>query len=122
MEISELANEEYLNMRFFPSSLTKNAFTWLANLWPNSILSWNQLEKSFHDQFFRGEIRVSLTDLFTIRRGQGESIDDYLARFRMMKYRCFTPILECEMVKMVTNDLDYNIRKKLVNLKFLDLT
>ena len=49
MEIGELANVEYLKMRFFPSSLTKNAFTWFANLRPNSILSWNQLEKSFHD-------------------------------------------------------------------------
>ena len=71
MEIEELANIEYLKMRFFLSSLTKNAFTWFANLRPNSILRWNQLEKSFHEQFFRGEMRVSLTDLFTIRRGQG---------------------------------------------------
>ena len=74
MEIGELANEEYLKMRFFPSSLTKNAFTWFANLRANSILMWNQLEKSFHDQFFRGEMRVNLTDLFTIRRVQKESI------------------------------------------------
>ena len=32
MEICELANIEYLKMRFFPSSLTKNAFTWITNL------------------------------------------------------------------------------------------
>ena len=65
---------------------------------------------------------MSLTGLFTIRRGQEESVDDYFTRFRMMKNRCFTPILELEMVKMVANGLDYNIRKKLVNLQFLDLT
>ena len=45
-------------------------------------------------------------------------IDDYLARFRIMKNLCFTPILQPEMVKMATNGLDYNIRKKLVNLQF----
>ena len=32
MEIGELANVEYLKMRFFPSSLIKNAFTWITNL------------------------------------------------------------------------------------------
>ena len=62
-------------------------------------------------------MRVNLTDLFTIRKGQRESIDDYLARFRAMKNRSFTHTLESEMVKMATNGLDYNIRKKLVNLQ-----
>ena len=38
-----------------------------------------------------------------------------------MKNQCFTSILESEMVKMATNGLDYNIRKKLVNLLFLNL-
>ena len=65
-------------------------------------------------------MKVSLTDLFTIRRGQRESIDDYLARFRMMKNQCFTPIPESEMVKMAINSLDSSIRKKLINLQFLD--
>ena len=70
---------------------------------------------------FKGEIRVSLTNLFTIRRGQGELIDDYLAIFKMMKNQCFTLIPKSEMAKMATNGLDYSIRKKLVNLQFLDL-
>ena len=35
--------------------------------------------------FLEEKMRASLTDLFTIRRGQGELVDDYLARFRMMK-------------------------------------
>ena len=66
-------------------------------------------------------MKVSLTDFFIIRRGQGESIDDYLARFRTMKNRCFTLILELEIVKMAINGLNYSIKKKLVNLQFLNL-
>ena len=54
VEIGEAASNEYLKMRYFPSSLTKNAFTWFSNLRPNSIHSWAQLERNFHDQFFRG--------------------------------------------------------------------
>ncbi|XP_016178973.1 uncharacterized protein LOC107621468 [Arachis ipaensis] len=48
VEIGNLANDENLKMKFFPSSLTKNAFTWFSNLRPNSITTWNQLETAFH--------------------------------------------------------------------------
>ncbi|XP_057720121.1 uncharacterized protein LOC130934580 [Arachis stenosperma] len=47
-EIGNLANYEILKMKFFPSSLTKNAFIWFLNLRPNSIRTWNQLETAFH--------------------------------------------------------------------------
>ena len=79
IEIGEIASVKYLKMRFFPSSLTKNAFTWFLNLRTNLIPTWAHLERSFHEQFFRGEMRVSLTDLFSIKRYPGESINDYLA-------------------------------------------
>ena len=115
IKIGEVATNEHLKMRIFPSSLTKNAFTQFASLRPNSIHSWMQLERSFHEQFFRGEMNISLIDLFSIRWFQGELMDDYLARFRNMKNRCFTLILETEMVKIPMNGLDYGIKKKLVN-------
>ena len=108
-------------MRFFPSSLTKNAFTWLSSLRPNSIHLWLQLKKSFHEQFFRGQIKISLTNLFSIRWFQGESINDYLTRFRNMKNRCFTPVPEAEVVEMAMNGLDYKVRKKIVNQQFFEL-
>ena len=36
IEIGGVATNEYLKMRFLPSSLTKNDFTWFASLRPNS--------------------------------------------------------------------------------------
>uniref|UniRef100_A0A151UIQ1 RNase H type-1 domain-containing protein n=1 Tax=Cajanus cajan TaxID=3821 RepID=A0A151UIQ1_CAJCA len=39
-------------MKYFPSSLTKHAFTWFTTLLPNSINTWAQLEGNFHDHFF----------------------------------------------------------------------
>jgi len=39
MEASDLANNENLKMKYFPSSLTKNAFTWFTTLPPHSIFS-----------------------------------------------------------------------------------
>ena len=111
IEIGEITSVKYLKMRFFPSSLTKNVFTWFSNLRPNLILTWAHLERSFHEQFFPSKMRVSLTDLFSIKRYPRELIDDYIVRFRHMKSRCFTPIPEVEMVKIVINGLDYSIRK-----------
>nr|KYP60859.1 hypothetical protein KK1_023273 [Cajanus cajan] len=44
VECGDLTNNEYLKMKYFPSSLTKHAFTWFTTLTPNSIHTWVQLE------------------------------------------------------------------------------
>ncbi|XP_058752893.1 uncharacterized protein LOC131626086 [Vicia villosa] len=41
-EVGDLANNEDLRVKYFPSSLTKNAFTWFTTLPPNSIDTWSQ--------------------------------------------------------------------------------
>ncbi|XP_058784137.1 uncharacterized protein LOC131658906 [Vicia villosa] len=45
-EAGDLANNEYLRMKYFPNSLTKNAFTWFTTLPPNSIDTWFRLLKA----------------------------------------------------------------------------
>ncbi|XP_050878733.1 uncharacterized protein LOC127082536 [Lathyrus oleraceus] len=47
-KVMDMTNNENLRLRYFPSSLTKNAFTWFTMLPPNSINDWNQLEKLLH--------------------------------------------------------------------------
>lgn len=39
-EAGDIKNNEYLRMRYFPSSLTKNAFTWFTTLPAHSINDW----------------------------------------------------------------------------------
>jgi hypothetical protein len=56
-EAGDLANNENLRMKYFPNSLTKNAFTWFTTLPPNSIFNWNQLERVFHEQYGFGSQR-----------------------------------------------------------------
>ncbi|XP_058774451.1 uncharacterized protein LOC131648739 [Vicia villosa] len=51
-EAGDLANSENLRIKYFPSSLTKNAFTWFTTLPPNSIDTWAHLERMFHEQCF----------------------------------------------------------------------
>ncbi|XP_028207947.1 uncharacterized protein LOC114391142 [Glycine soja] len=58
VEAGDLANNENLRMKYFPNSLTKNAFTWFTTLSPHSIHNWNQLERIFHEQFYMGQSKI----------------------------------------------------------------
>ena len=44
-EAGDLANDENLRLKFFPNSLTKNAFTWFTTLAPHSIQHWTEIER-----------------------------------------------------------------------------
>ncbi|WJX26814.1 hypothetical protein P8452_15690 [Trifolium repens] len=112
-ESGNLANNENLRMKYFPNSLTKNAFTWFTTLPPNSIHHWTQLEKLFHEQFYMGQTKISLKELASVKRKIQESVEDYLNRFRLLKAGCFTSVPEHELVEMAAGGLDYSIRKKL---------
>ncbi|XP_050907571.1 uncharacterized protein LOC127120994 [Lathyrus oleraceus] len=113
IEAGDVSNNESLRMKFFPSSLTKNAFTWFTTLPQNLIHSWNQLERMFHEQFYMGQTKISLKELASVRQKFTEPIDDYLNRFRLLKVRCFTQVPEHELVEMAAGGLNYSIRKKL---------
>ncbi|XP_015968526.1 uncharacterized protein LOC107492068 [Arachis duranensis] len=108
-------------MKFFPSSLTKNAFTWFSNLRPNSITTWNQLETAFHTQFYRGEMNVAVTDLVALKHEYGETIDDYLIRFKNGRSRCHVTLPGSEIVKIATMGLGFYMRWKLLNVHIPDL-
>src|ERR1044072_874959 len=113
MEAGNLAQQENLKLRFFPSSLTQSAFKWFASLPPGSIHHWNQLQRLFHEQFYVGESKVILKELSSIKRSSTESTEEYFNRFRLMKSRCLTQIPESELVEMAAGGLEYSIRKKI---------
>ncbi|RYQ80192.1 hypothetical protein Ahy_Scaffold1g106760 isoform D [Arachis hypogaea] len=108
-------------MKFFPSSLTKNTFTWFSNLRPNSITTWNQLENAFHVQFYRGEMNVAVTDLVALKREDGETIDDYIIRFKNARSRCYVSLPESKVVKIAFMGLRFYMRQKLLNVHIPDL-
>jgi len=76
IEAGDIANNENLKMKYFASSLTKNAFTWFTTHPPNSIHCWTQLKKAFHGQFYMGQCKISLKELACVRRRTHESIND----------------------------------------------
>ncbi|RYQ88986.1 hypothetical protein Ahy_B09g095864 isoform B [Arachis hypogaea] len=121
VEIGNLANDKNLKMKFFPSLLTNNVFTWFFNLRPNSITTWNQLETAFHAQFYRGEMNVAVTDLVALKREDGETIDDYLIRFKNGRSRCYVSLPENEIVKITTMGLGFYMRRKMLYVHIPDL-
>ncbi|RYR31911.1 uncharacterized protein LOC107610525 [Arachis ipaensis] len=121
VELENLADNENLRMKFFSASLTKNVFTWFSNLRPSSILTWEQLENTFHAQFYRAKLNVLLTNLLTIERDDGESIDDYIIRFKNARNRCYVSVPESEIVKIAIKGLGLYMRRKLLNMHIPDL-
>lgn len=77
-EAGDIANNENLRMRYFPSSLTKNDFTWFTTLPTHPINDWSRLKRLFHEQFYMGKSNISLKDFLSAKRKFTESIDDYL--------------------------------------------
>ncbi|XP_050914919.1 uncharacterized protein LOC127129845 [Lathyrus oleraceus] len=72
----DIANNENPRMKYFPSSLTKNDFTWFTTLPPYSIHDWACLERLFHEQFYMGQSKISLKELSSVKRKFAESVDD----------------------------------------------
>ncbi|XP_050878493.1 uncharacterized protein LOC127082302 [Lathyrus oleraceus] len=85
IEAWEIANNENLRIKYFPSSLTRNAFTWFTILPVNSIDTCTRLERLFHKQFNMGQLKISLKELASIKRKFIDSIDEYLNRFHFLK-------------------------------------
>ncbi|XP_050919809.1 uncharacterized protein LOC127137385 [Lathyrus oleraceus] len=113
IDAREITNNENLRIKYFPSSLMKNSFTWFTILPANSIDTWTYFERLFHEPFYMGQSKISLKELASIKQKFAKSIDDYLNRFRLLKARCFTQVPEHDLVEMAAGDLDYSIRKKL---------
>jgi hypothetical protein len=85
----ELADGEAYRVRLFLLSLTNTAFVWYTTLPPNSINSWEESERKFHEHFLSGEHELELANLASIRQGPEESVNDYIRRFRDTRNRCF---------------------------------
>jgi hypothetical protein len=102
--------------------LSGTAFNWFTSLTPNSISTWAQLEKKFHEYFYRGKTELRLSDLTMVRQKYNEHVDDYIRRFRDVKSRCFTlTIAEKDLVDLAFSGLLTRIKDKLEGQEFLDV-
>jgi hypothetical protein len=120
--LGELVDGEAFRVRLFSLSLTGTAFAWYAALPPNSINSWNDLERKFHKHFFSGEYELGLADLASVRQGREESVNDYIRRFWDTRNRCFQiHVADKELAGLAFNGLRSCLREKLDGTQFFSI-
>jgi hypothetical protein len=69
----------------FSLPLTDTAFAWFSSLSLGSIISWDMLERKFHDHFYCGSMKLKLTDLTSVRQGMDETVSANIKRFKETK-------------------------------------
>jgi hypothetical protein len=109
-------------VRFFSQSLTGPAFRWYTSLGPDSICTCKQLEEQFHIQYHSEAAEVGIADLAQVRQKRGETVAEYIQRFREVKNGCYsTCITEKEAVKLASLVLTKPIKDMGFQLEFNSL-
>ncbi|CAM8953820.1 unnamed protein product [Rhodiola kirilowii] len=81
--------EEIFKLKTFPFSLVSQAKSWLMSLPSGSITSWEQLQRKFMDKYYcHSKAAQTRKELSMIKQGRGETLFDYLERFRQLKESC----------------------------------
>ena len=115
------ANSEENRMQLFVNSLTGPAFSWFVNLPPNSIQTWRDLERAFHDRFHKAEQNIPVAELAKSFQTSNETAQEYIGRFKLLRTRCKAQLPESEFVEMALAGLGFEFRKKFEGLTFRDL-
>ena len=61
---------------------------------PNSVITWDNLEKKFHKYFFSGVHEKKLTNLVRLRQRNDESVENFVHRLRDVKNKCYSLVLD----------------------------
>ena len=79
------------------------------------------MEEAFHNQFYRTDPEVSMADLSQLHQLSNDLMEEYIRCFRKLKFRCKVIIPEIEFVKMATEGMNFELRKKFEGMEFRDL-
>jgi hypothetical protein len=91
-------------------------------LGPDSIRTWKQLEEQFHIQYHSKAVEAGIADLDQVRQKRGETVTEYIQRFREVKNRRYsTRILEKEAVELASLGLVKLIKDLVFQLEFNSL-
>ncbi|KAF3434658.1 hypothetical protein FNV43_RR21743 [Rhamnella rubrinervis] len=121
IQCGEAAANDFLKLKLFANSFTSSTFTWFINLPANSIHTWQEMERKFHEQFYKIEPEVSMADLSHLYQRENETIESFLACFKRVKNQCHLDVPEREFVKLAISGLSYRHKKKFVGMEFGDL-
>ena len=62
-----------------------------------------------------------MADLARLKQKPDESLEQFIMRFKRIRTRCLTTLLEVEYVKIAINGLNFELRKKFEGITFINL-
>ncbi|KAG5523151.1 hypothetical protein RHGRI_035089 [Rhododendron griersonianum] len=116
------SGDRNLRLREFSKSLTDKAYSWYANLAPNSILSWEDLVKKFYSKFFYVEDRLTTLQLMKVTQRPSEDLNAYVRRFRELSVDVQEPISEDRLAKICVDGMQPAFKPHLVTHHFPDFS
>jgi hypothetical protein len=121
-QLGMISVSDPLRVRFFSQSLTGLTFGWYTSLGLDLIRTWKQLEEQFHIQYHSEAAEAGIADLAQVRQKRGETVAEYIQRFREVKNRCYsTRITEKEVVELASLGLAKPIKDMSFQLEFNSL-
>ncbi|KAK1650414.1 hypothetical protein QYE76_068219 [Lolium multiflorum] len=94
-QLGMISASDELRVRYFSQSLTGSAFGWYTSLPPNSIQT----------------AEAGIADLAQVRQKRGETVAEYIQRFRTVRNRCYSVhVSEKEAVELAVVGLSSSIK------------
>ncbi|KAM1063519.1 hypothetical protein ACFX2A_028267 [Malus domestica] len=107
---------DYLAKQFV-RSLKGNAFEWYTELEPESINSWEQLEREFLNRFYSTHCTVSMLELTSTKQWKDEPVIDYINRWRTLSLDCKDRLSETSSIKMCIQGMQWGLQYILQGIK-----
>nr|ABD63117.1 Retrotransposon gag protein [Asparagus officinalis] len=108
-----ISGNEALMVRSLVSILRGPAFDWYRRLKPGSINCWDDMESLFLSNFFDDDTEVSIGTLLDEKQKDGESVDNFVKRFRNKAMNCRDPITEEFILQTCHNNLSIDVLEAL---------
>ena len=106
-----------LLVKEFVRTLKENAFDWYPDLEPESIDSWEQLEREFLNRFYSTRRIISMIELTATKQRKGEPVVNYINCWRALSLDCKDRLTEFSAVEMCTQGMHWGLLYILQGIK-----
>ncbi|PIN26241.1 hypothetical protein CDL12_01008 [Handroanthus impetiginosus] len=106
-----------LLVKQFVRSLKGNAFDWFIKLEPESIDSWDQMEREFLNRFSSTRRTVSMIELINTKQWKYEPVVDYINRWRTLSLNCKDRLSEISAIEMCIQGMHWGLLYILQGIK-----
>ncbi|XP_051150695.1 uncharacterized protein LOC127265065 [Andrographis paniculata] len=104
-QFDEPGYNDWHKLQLFSLPLTGAAFSQYSALPPNSVQSWQDLERAFHDRFYSPPDEFTLLNLMSSRKKIDESAVEYIEHFRQLKSRCNVQIPDAQAMNIAVKNM-----------------